>query len=109
MTDLETVGAHFEARTLLSALAAASERDETSVPSRTLVHKNQVLERWCADVGRDPGGIVRSMTINDMRRIADLDAFHAVGVRHVIVGMQPADLDEAAVRQPADWRDRAHD
>jgi probable F420-dependent oxidoreductase len=73
------------------------------------VHKNQVLERWCADVGRDPGEIVRSMTINDMRRIADLDAFHAVGVRHVIVGMQPADFDEAAVRQLVDWRDRAHD
>jgi probable F420-dependent oxidoreductase len=71
------------------------------------VHKNQVLERWCADVGRDAGEIVRSMTMNDMRRLDELDAFHAVGVRHFVVGMQPTDFDEAAVRRLVEWRDHA--
>jgi probable F420-dependent oxidoreductase len=71
------------------------------------VYKNRVLERWCADVGRDAGEIVRSITINDVRRIDELDAFHAVGMRHFIVGMQPADFDEAAVRKLVEWRDHA--
>lgn len=66
-----------------------------------------MLERLRADVGRDAGEIVRSMTINDVRRRDELDAFHAVGVRHFAVGMQPTDFDEAAVRRLVEWRDHA--
>lgn len=67
--------------------------------------KNAVLDRHCADVGRDPAEIVRSIAMNDMSRLDELDALHGAGLTHFILGMQPADFDVAAVRRLVAWRD----
>lgn len=68
--------------------------------------KNEALTRWCGQVGRDPDTIVRSIAVNDTSQLDQLDAFHAAGLTHFILGMQPSEFDEAAVRRMADWRDR---
>lgn len=69
------------------------------------IAKNAVLDQWCGQVGRDPGDIVRSIAINDPAQLDDLDALHAAGLTHFVLGMQPADFDEAAVRRLVAWRD----
>jgi probable F420-dependent oxidoreductase len=46
-----------------------------------LRHKNEVLDRWCAEVGRDPAEIERTALINDQ---ADVDALMDAGITHVI-------------------------
>ncbi|MBW3603741.1 MAG: LLM class F420-dependent oxidoreductase [Actinobacteria bacterium] len=68
--------------------------------------KDEVLSRWCAQVGREPDEITRSIAINDRSQLDQLDELHAAGLTHVILGMQPADFDEAAVRRLVEWRDR---
>lgn len=67
--------------------------------------KNAVLERHCADAGRDPDEIVRSIAMFPPQ-VDQLDAFGAAGLTHVTVGMGPSDFDESAVRRLVDWRDR---
>ena len=39
-------------------------------------------------------------------RLADqLDELYAAGLRHFILGVQPSDFDERAVRRMVQWRD----
>ncbi|CAN5864865.1 hypothetical protein BH23ACT10_BH23ACT10_38770 [soil metagenome] len=66
--------------------------------------KNEVLSRWCEQVGRDPAMIVRSIAMS-ASQVDQLDALHAAGLTHFILGMQPSEFDEAAVRRMVDWRD----
>ena len=62
-------------------------------PPSTFRHKNQVLDEWCADVGRDPAEIERTVAISP-DEIGALDAFVDAGAEHVIVmTVQPYDLD----------------
>lgn len=76
------------------------------VPAFT--HKSGVLDRWCAEVGRDPAQIVRSIAINDWSRLDELDGFHDAGIRHVVVGVQSHELEPALVRRLVAWRDRVN-
>jgi probable F420-dependent oxidoreductase len=67
----------------------------------TIGHKSAVLEQWCAEIGRDPREIERSVT---PRPGESLDAYVAAGVTHFIYGMgEPWDFApvEAALR----WRE----
>lgn len=73
------------------------------------VQRNDVLERWCADVGRDSSQIVRSMAINDTAQLDRLDGFYEAGVRHFVLGMQPDEFDEQAVHRLVAWRDDRRD
>lgn len=68
----------------------------------TMRHKNAVLDNWCAQFGRDPKEIERSVTPN---RDASLDAYLEAGITHFIFGLgEPWDFTavEAALR----WRER---
>lgn len=67
--------------------------------------KNAVLERHCADVGRDPGEIVRSVLVTDPAQLGQLDALYAAGLTHIVVGTQPSDFDPAVARRLVAWRD----
>ena len=54
--------------------------------AETLAHKNEVLDEWCAEIGRDPGEIARSTAASDTpddvgRQLYDL------GIRLVTVGI----------------------
>jgi probable F420-dependent oxidoreductase len=64
-------------------------------PPETFRHKNEVLDRWCAEVGRDPRDIERTVLIEteDAQR---LDEYVDAGAEHVIVGLaHPFDLTPA--------------
>ena len=77
--------------------------------------KNRILTEWCAQVGRDPGAIERSVSISDTRReepaefIAALDARAAAyleaGVTDFVYGLT-APFDMAAVEALLAWRER---
>src|SRR5204862_9758 len=52
-----------------------------------------VLDEWCADVGRDPADIERTVAIST-DEIGALDSYRDAGAEHVIVMMAPPyDLD----------------
>lgn len=63
-------------------------------------HKLDVLERHCADVGRDPAEITKTIlfTVRDPMEAADkIAAYTAIGVDGVVVNMPDvADLDKVA-------------
>jgi len=64
--------------------------------------KNEILERHCADEGRDPGEIERSWVFGD-----DADAVREAGATHFIVGISGSDsgYDLGPLREAIQWRD----
>lgn len=60
-------------------------------PPETFARKCEILDRHCADIGRDPGEIERTaLTAPD----DDIDAWLEAGATHLIVGIQtPFDLE----------------
>jgi probable F420-dependent oxidoreductase len=65
-------------------------------PPATWAHKNQVLDRWCAEIGRDPAEIERTVMIepDEFDWVPDL---LEAGATHVIVGIgHPFDLGPIA-------------
>ena len=61
-------------------------------PPERFAHKNAVLDRWCADLGRDPAQIERTVAISP-KAGDDVDAFLAAGATHLIVMLgHPYDL-----------------
>lgn len=70
----------------------------------TITHKSRVLADWCADVGRDPSAIERSigMQLDDLDQA---DAFAALGVTEFTLGVTGPDIDLAPVEPWLLWRD----
>jgi len=64
-------------------------------PPETFAHKNSVLDNWCAEIGRDPGEIERTVAIGP-DDVDQLDAFLEAGATHIIV-MTGHPFDLAAV------------
>lgn len=63
-------------------------------PPDVYARKSAILDEWCAKVGRDPGAVERTASINTA---ADLDTVEALvegGATHIIHGLgKPFDLD----------------
>ncbi len=58
-------------------------------------HKNAVLDRWCAELGRDPAEIERSVLIS-AEQAQRWEEYVEVGVDHLMVGCaDPFDLEPA--------------
>jgi probable F420-dependent oxidoreductase len=53
-------------------------------PPDSYAHKNAVLDQWCADVGRDPSAIERTVGVG-AHEVGDADAFLDAGATHLIV------------------------
>lgn len=70
----------------------------------TIAHKHEVLDRHCADVGRDPAEIERSVGVNPAR-IGAADDYHGLGTRQFTLGLSGPDYDLAPVRDWVSWRD----
>jgi probable F420-dependent oxidoreductase len=70
----------------------------------TIARKVDVLDGWCAKVGRDPSEIVRSVGV-DARKIGDADAYWDLGVREITLGRSGPDYDLAPVKEWLAWRD----
>jgi len=77
----------------LAAAGSGSRYDSSRNTPASFRHKNQVVDEWCADVGRDPADIERTVAISP-DEIGALDAYRDAGAEHVIVMMAPPyDLD----------------
>jgi alkanesulfonate monooxygenase SsuD/methylene tetrahydromethanopterin reductase-like flavin-dependent oxidoreductase (luciferase family) len=64
-------------------------------PPETYAHKNAVLDRWCAELGRDPSEIERTVLIS-VEDTAIVDRYLEAGATHVIVMIgHPFDLGAA--------------
>jgi probable F420-dependent oxidoreductase len=73
-------------------------------PPENFARKNQILDEWCREVGRDPQAIERTVTVN-MPDLGNLDAFPEAGATHLILGLNEP-WDFGAVETLVRWRDR---
>lgn len=80
----------------------------------TVAHKQEVLDRWCAEIGRDPSEIERSAGVSPTpgrlpEEVGDYaggaQALHDVGVRLFTVGLNGPDYDPGPIRELVAWRD----
>ena len=71
-------------------------------------HKNNVLNDWCAKLGRNPGDIKRSVGV-DLEKVDDLDALFAellaADVYEVTLGTGGPDYKMDQMQPFLDWRD----
>lgn len=72
-------------------------------PPESFKRKNEVLNNWCAEIGRDPAEIERTVALSSPDEIADLDGFLAAGATHIIL-CWGAPWDSAEIKKLADWR-----
>ncbi|MBV9790340.1 MAG: LLM class F420-dependent oxidoreductase [Chloroflexi bacterium] len=72
-------------------------------PPDKFKHKNEVLNNWCQELGRDPAEIERTVLINP-DEINQLDAFVDAGATHFILGMG-APWNFEPVQRLVEWRD----
>lgn len=75
-------------------------------PPDTYAHKCRVLDKWCAEIGRDPAEIERSVSLNLAHDIPDnLDAYAEAGCTHFIM-MSKIPPDYSKIATLVAWRDR---
>jgi probable F420-dependent oxidoreductase len=68
-------------------------------------HKSDVLDGWCAEIGRDPGEIERSVGVRgDPERLGP--QYLAAGVGQFTVGVSGPSYDLTHVRRWVEWRER---
>ena len=72
----------------------------------TMKHKSDVLDDWCAQVGRDPAEIQRSTTIARLDgTLRDPGEFLEIGFTDFVVSAQGPDWDLEPLRKALAWRD----
>jgi probable F420-dependent oxidoreductase len=76
-------------------------------PPETWAHKNKVLDTWCAEVGRNPDDIERTVSLSQEDISTNLDAFAEAGATHFILGM-PCPPDYAQIEALVAWRDKVN-
>ena len=69
-----------------------------------LARKNQILDDWCAKVGRDPKEIERSAQIN-RKQMEKLDEYLDAGITHIITDASGPDYDLSSLHTLIEWRD----
>jgi probable F420-dependent oxidoreductase len=71
-------------------------------PPESFKRKNEILDGWCREVGRDPAMIERTAASN-ARELNRLDEYVAAGATHIIFGLgAPYDLEP--IRKLVAWR-----
>ena len=69
-------------------------------------HKNEVLDRWCTEIGRDPSEIERSCGA-DLRRPSSGDSYADVGVTLITLGFDGSTgYDLSPLSDWLAWRDQ---
>src|SRR5262249_51682278 len=90
----------------LRIVAEQADEWHTFGDSETLRHKTQVLEDWCAKVGRDPGAIVRSTTIARLNgEMHDPEPLLELGFTDFVVSVQGPEWNLEPLRKALAWRD----
>lgn len=72
-------------------------------PVESFRHKNEVLNNWCNEVGRDPAAVERSVLIVRPEELEQLDDFVAAGANHIILAMVDP-WNFAALERVVAWR-----
>ncbi len=63
-------------------------------PPATYKAKNAILDEWCAEVGRDPAAVERTVNLNSTDELELIDEFLDAGATHLILGLgEPFDLE----------------
>jgi probable F420-dependent oxidoreductase len=76
----------------LKMVAEYADSWNTFGPPENFAHKSAILDQWCAEVGRDPAEIERTVAVG-VDDVHDIDRYVEVGATHVIVGIgDPFDL-----------------
>jgi probable F420-dependent oxidoreductase len=73
-------------------------------PPETFKRKNEILDGWCQEIGRDPAEIERTVMVND-NELDHLEPYIEAGAQHLILGWN-APWDTAPLEKLAAWRDR---
>lgn len=73
-------------------------------PPETYKHKCQVLDKWCAEVGRNPADIERTVMAG-RDNLDKLDEFVEAGASHVMISIDDDPWQFDAVEQLIKWRD----
>ena len=68
----------------LRITARFADQWNTFGPPENFAHKNAVLDRWCTEVGRDPGEIERTVAI-DASELDAAEAYLEAGADHLIL------------------------
>lgn len=71
----------------------------------TILRKNQVLDDWCASVGRDPRDIERSVLLIRPEHVEQADDYLTAGITHLIYSVRAPANDLSPVEQLLQWRD----
>lgn len=73
----------------------------------TLTHKNQVLDDWCAKVGRDPSEIERSASFKDVagQTVESAEAMADAGINLFMMVADGPDYDMSQAAALTRWRD----
>ena len=80
----------------LRLVAEHADALNTFGPVDNFRRKNDVLNEWCAKVGRDPRAIERTVAI-EPKDLVDADGYASAGADHLIVMLSaPFDLDPVA-------------
>ncbi len=80
----------------LRLVAEHADMLNTFGPVDNFRRKNDILNEWCAKVGRDPRAIERTVAI-EAKDLADADGYSAAGADHLIVMLgAPFNLDPIA-------------
>ena len=74
-------------------------------PPENYKRKNEILDQWCRDLGRDPAEIERSVLVNN-EELDNLDAYLEAGASHIILGWNDP-WDAVPVEKLAAWRDKS--
>ena len=70
----------------------------------TIVHKMEVLDSWCKEVGRDPKEIERTAGTTENHTDETRDSLVKAGISHLILGME-VPKDFSAIEKLVRWRD----
>jgi probable F420-dependent oxidoreductase len=90
--DLPTLIGGGGERVTLRLVAEHADAWNTFGPPETFAHKNEVLDRWCERVGRNPRQVERTVGIRP-DELSDVDAYRQAGAEHLIVMLgAPYDL-----------------
>ena len=73
--------------------------------AETIRHKHEVLDDWCAKIGRDPGEIERSAGLRGSGPEEGGQPLYEVGTRLFTIGVGGPDFDLAPVKDWVWWRD----
>lgn len=77
-------------------------------PPETFAHKNEVLDNWCREFGRDPAEIERTVSLTiDEDVLNNLDSYVEAGATHLI-RMTAAPIDRGEIEALVAWRDKVN-